>query len=79
MKRQKKPVRLFAAPRCTAHSKRSGEPCRNPAVRDWTVCRLHGARGGRPITTGMHTEAAVTQRRETSALLKECRRMLSHQ
>ena len=34
--------------RCTARSKRSGEPCRNPAVIGWTVCRMHGARGGRP-------------------------------
>ena len=34
--------------RCTARSKRSGDPCRNPAVIGWTVCRMHGARGGRP-------------------------------
>ncbi|MDP5217142.1 HGGxSTG domain-containing protein [Ruegeria sp. 2205SS24-7] len=36
----------FSAPRCTAKSKRSGLPCKNPAVRGWTVCRMHGARGG---------------------------------
>lgn len=36
------------APRCTAHSKRSGEPCRAPAVRGHRVCRMHGARGGAP-------------------------------
>ena len=35
-----------AAPRCTAKSKRTGQPCRNPAVRGWTVCRMHGAGGG---------------------------------
>ena len=35
-----------AAPRCTAHSKRTGQPCKAPAVRGWTVCRMHGARGG---------------------------------
>ena len=35
-----------AAPRCTAHSKRRGEPCRAPVVTGWTVCRLHGAGGG---------------------------------
>ena len=35
-----------AAPRCTATSKRSGKPCRSPAVRGWSVCRMHGARGG---------------------------------
>ena len=35
-----------AAPRCTAHSKRSGFLCKNPAVRGWAVCRMHGASGG---------------------------------
>jgi hypothetical protein len=37
-----------AAPRCRATSKRSGKPCRAPAVRGWTVCRMHGAGGGAP-------------------------------
>jgi hypothetical protein len=35
-----------SAPRCTAHSKRTGFDCKGPAVRGWTVCRMHGARGG---------------------------------
>ena len=35
-----------AAPRCRAKSKRTGLPCRNPAMRGWSVCRMHGARGG---------------------------------
>ncbi|CUH47335.1 hypothetical protein [Ruegeria atlantica] len=39
---------MNAAPRCTATSKRTGERCKGPAVRGWTVCRLHGARGGAP-------------------------------
>lgn len=37
-----------AAPRCTAHSKRTGLPCGAPAVKGWTVCRMHGAGGGAP-------------------------------
>jgi hypothetical protein len=40
--------RAQAAPRCTAKSKRTGRPCRAPAVRGWQVCRMHGARGGAP-------------------------------
>ena len=32
--------------RCTARSKRSGILCKNPAVRGWAVCRMHGAGGG---------------------------------
>lgn len=35
-----------AAPRCRAHSKRTGEPCQAPAVTGWRVCRFHGAGGG---------------------------------
>ena len=38
--------------RCSARSKRTGEPCRNPAVLGWNVCRMHGARGGRPARSG---------------------------
>jgi hypothetical protein len=34
------------APRCGARSKRTGGPCRAPAVRGFCVCRMHGARGG---------------------------------
>jgi hypothetical protein len=38
--------------RCTAHSKKTGERCQNPAVTGYTVCMHHGAnpnnRGGRP-------------------------------
>ena len=37
---------MHRAARCTAHSKRTGLPCRNPAVRGWKVCRVHGAGGG---------------------------------
>ena len=38
----------MTAPRCTAHSKRTGLPCRQPAVRGRPVCRMHGARAGGP-------------------------------
>ena len=37
-----------ASPRCAARSKRTGLPCRAPAVRGWCVCRMHGAGGGAP-------------------------------
>jgi len=40
--------RCNAAPRCQAKSKRTGLPCRSPAVKDYRVCRMHGARGGAP-------------------------------
>lgn len=40
--------RLQDATRCTARAKRTGQPCRCPAVTGWTVCRVHGAGGGAP-------------------------------
>jgi hypothetical protein len=36
------------APRCKAKSKRTAKPCRAPAVRGCSVCRMHGAGGGAP-------------------------------
>jgi hypothetical protein len=36
------------APRCKARSKRTGQPCNDPAVTGWNVCRMHGAGGGAP-------------------------------
>ena len=36
------------AKRCKAKSKISGEQCKNPAVKGYDVCRMHGARGGAP-------------------------------
>src|SRR5262249_19750545 len=41
-------TRLNNAPRCHARSKRSGLPCKAPAVTGYHVCRVHGARGGAP-------------------------------
>lgn len=38
--------RLRNAPRCHARAKSTGERCKCPAVRGWSVCRVHGARGG---------------------------------
>ncbi len=32
--------------RCRAKSKRSGKQCKNYAINDYGVCRMHGARGG---------------------------------
>ncbi len=59
------------SPRCTATSKRTGKPCQAPAVTGWTVCRFHGARGGRPATHGHYTKEAIAARRALRKLLRE--------
>ena len=43
------PSRMNQARRCRAKSKRSGKPCQAPAVKGWSVCRMHGAGGGAPL------------------------------
>ncbi|MGE4249045.1 MAG: hypothetical protein AB7F09_06630 [Parvibaculaceae bacterium] len=70
--------RLNAAPRCRAKSKRTGKPCRAPALTGWKVCRFHGARGGAPkgpangaYRTGQHTKEAKTARQQVRHLLKQ--------
>ncbi len=69
------------APRCSATSKRTGKPCQAPAVRDWTVCRFHGAGGGAPkgarngrYKNGLFTTEAIEERRALSALLRASRK-----
>lgn len=37
---------MHQAPRSKACSKRTGKPCKSPAVWGWAVCRMHGVRGG---------------------------------
>ncbi len=71
------------APRCSATSKRTGKPCQAPAVRDWTVCRFHGAGGGGPkgkrngmYEHGLYTKEAIEERRALSALLRASRESL---
>jgi hypothetical protein len=73
------PVHL--APRCKARSKRSGKPCRSPAVRGFKVCRMHGG-GGAPIGNrnalkhGQFTYEAIAMRHELGDLVRESRRLV---
>ncbi len=39
--------------RCKAKSKRSGEQCKNYAIKKWGVCRMHGAKGGPKTKEGI--------------------------
>ena len=84
MKPDANPMRsAHAAPRCSARSKRSGAPCRGPAVQGWTVCRMNGAGGGAPEgpgngawTGGERSKDAVETRRALAALLASAHRLM---
>jgi hypothetical protein len=70
------------AARCSATSKRTRERCKAPAVRGWTVCRFHGARGGAPkgerngFRHGLYTKEAFEERRLLRELLRRSRQAL---
>jgi hypothetical protein len=68
---------VYRSPRCTATSKRTRKPCRAAAMRGWTVCYHHGARGGGPkgkrngmYRHGLFTHEATAERRIIRELLK---------
>jgi hypothetical protein len=64
------------APRCRAKAKRTGRPCRAPAVQGYR-CRMHGARGGAPAgnRNGNYRHGARTRETiETARLIKTIRR-----
>ena len=68
------------ARRCSATSKRTRERCKAPAVRGWSVCRFHGARGGVPegkrngmYRTGIYTKEAAEEGRLLRQLLRQSR------
>lgn len=70
--------RAHSAPRCTATSKRSGQRCKAPAVRGWSVCRMHGARGGHgsgksnpAYKHGMRSREWINTRKMINELVRE--------
>lgn len=82
--RQRDPSRLQAAPRCSATSKRSNCRCKAPAVKGWSTCRFHGARGGAPTGEangsyrhGMATREALSERRNFAELMRGSRAALA--
>ena len=65
---------MQAAPRCGAHARRTGEPCRGPAMANGR-CRMHGGKAGRKPTHGRYTKAAIEERREVRAILQRVRKL----
>lgn len=69
--------------RCKAQSKRSGEQCKNYAIKEFGVCRMHGARGGpktkeghlvckkASLKHGYYSQEAKSKRRFIRKLLRK--------
>ncbi|MEC5383711.1 HGGxSTG domain-containing protein [Aurantimonas sp. C2-6-R+9] len=73
---------LQRAPRCGATSKRSGKPCRSPAMANGR-CRMHGGKSTGPakgsqnaLKHGLRTAEAIQRRKSINALLRGNREAL---
>lgn len=51
----------WSAPRCGAKSRRTGLPCREPAIRGKRCCRLHGG-----LSTGPRTPEGLARSRRAN-------------
>jgi len=69
---------LNGAKICGARSKRTGKPCRQPAMQNGR-CRLHGGKStGRPITSGQWTKAVIQQRKDVNLLLRQASELMDY-
>jgi hypothetical protein len=74
---------MLSSPRCGAKT-RSGKPCMSPAVHGKKRCRMHGGApaSGAPrgnqnaLKHGLHTKAAIKERRQLRALIGRSRKLL---
>jgi hypothetical protein len=71
---------MHLSKRCGAHSRRSGKPCRNGAMKNGR-CRMHGGKAtGAPRANrnawknGNYSEKEKTRRAVMSLLLQACRK-----
>jgi hypothetical protein len=62
--------------RCQAKCKATQQQCRAPAVRDYEVCRVHGARGGPRTGAGLAkcAEARLIHGKETRTIRESAAR-----
>jgi hypothetical protein len=73
---QKARVALAMHPRCGAHAKQAGRPCRGYAVKNGR-CRMHGGKStGRPIIHGRYSRATVEQCKKDRQVLRVLRELL---
>jgi hypothetical protein len=77
-------VRVSEGSSLDGNVKMTKERCKAPAVRGWTVCRVHGARGGAPkgkangsYRHGHHIQEARAERRAVSDLLRRTRKVIA--
>ena len=61
---------LKTAPKCLAHARTTGEPCKNASMPNGR-CRMHGGKStGRPITDGQRSKIAIEDRKTIKTILQ---------
>ena len=62
---------LKLAPKCVAHARTTGEPCKNASMPNGR-CRMHGGKStGRPITHGQRTNISLKNQIEVAKILEQ--------
>jgi hypothetical protein len=62
---------LKLAPKCLAHARTTGEPCKNASMKNGR-CRMHGGKStGRPITHGQRTNISLKNQLEVAKILEQ--------
>jgi hypothetical protein len=87
MKDDANPMRLVElmnnTPRCAAHSRRTGERCKGPAVKGKAVCRMHGGGSGGhkagpthpQYKHGLRSRECIEMRKEINDFARFARRL----
>jgi hypothetical protein len=89
IKTEEGPLAMHNSPRCGAKCKRTGKPCRMPAM-DNGRCFLHGGKSTGPRTPkgiekcrkapwkhGIYSKESLERRNQTKFLIKESKKLLS--
>lgn len=67
---------MHCAPRCGAHARTTGQPCKSPAMMNGR-CRMHGGKStGRPALHGRFSKGAMKRKREWKRLLGDLTRAI---
>lgn len=60
---------MHLAPRCGAHARTTGQPCRSPAMKNGK-CRMHGGKAGRKPKHGRYTREAIERQRAVREFIR---------
>ncbi len=68
---------LALHPKCGAQCRTTGNPCRNPSMKNGR-CRMHGGKStGRPIVHGMYTKEKKRKYAEAREMIKTLKGLIS--